>query len=221
MLDAEALVHLDMIRAAVFRFVRLAPRELVALLRRRLALGRFECVRVDDNCWVDMLVMDVFASSLTLLGDLIEREEWDHVPMAYARVLEVPRAADMQDRLLDSHTRVLVDVAVSIEQKLPQAIVEEPDQGRLGKRTRSLEENYLKEDAYILEVVAAVLRSLCNSRAYEGVAAEVLLHALSNLEWPTVRHMKWFTYAPTPRSYDPRWLKVLTRRVVRTFTVRY
>lgn len=221
MLDAEALVHLDLIRAAVFRFARFAPRELVALLRRRLALGRFECVRASHDCWVDMLAVDVFASSLSFLGDMIEREEWDHVLMAYARLLDVPRAAETQDRLLVSQTRVLVDVAISIEQKLPSAIVEEPDYARLGKRTRDLEDAYLKDDGYILEIVAAVLRSLCNSRAYEGVAAEVLLHALGNLEWPTVRHMVWFQRAPTPMPCDPRWVGILARRVVRTYTVRF
>lgn len=219
MLDAEALVQLDLVRAAVFRFARVAPRELIALLRRRLALGRFECALCSDDCWVDMLAMDVFASSLSVLGDMIEGEEWDHVPVAYARLLDVPRAADIQDRLLVSHTLLLVDLAVAIEQKLPPAISEEPDQGRLGKRTRSLEESYLKDDSYILEIVAAVLRSLCSAKSYEGAAAEVLLRALAILEWPTVRHLKWFRHVPTPMPRDPRWNRVLIRRVVRTYTV--
>lgn len=218
-LDASALVHLDRIRGSVFNAIADGPPEVLDILRSRIVLSR--AASVCDSDWGDALALEVFASALGAFANAVEQECWSRVPMTFGRLLSIPRQSDRQDQLLTEAVCGLIQLARAIENRMPSAIVEEPDHGRFGWRTDALEAKYLDDDGYILEIVAAVLRSLCREEKYEKVAAEVMLEALMTLEWPTLRHLRWFARAPTPCRADPRWLRALSRRVVRTFTARF
>ena len=219
-LPAPCLPHLDLIRDAVFAAAASGPWCLVSILRERVTLGAHECSSISNDAWMELLAQEVFGSATSLLADRIELSDWTNVPIEFARAISVPRFSELQDVVVLQVMRDLVDNACAIEARIPPLKLN-PDYGRLGKRTVSLEKSYLGEDVFILQVVAAVLRSLSRSATYERAAADALMDALQRLEWPTLQHMKWLISARLPCRHDSRWCRILARFSVRSFTARF